>query len=41
MIVVAGVLLAIASVLMLVVSMYCVVQWVDETWYKPRMRSNR
>ena len=41
MIVVAGVLLATASVLMLVVSMYCVVQWVDETWYKPRMRSNR
>jgi hypothetical protein len=41
MIFVAVVLLAIASVAMFVVSMYCVVQWIDETWYKPRMRSNK
>jgi predicted RND superfamily exporter protein len=41
MIAVAGVLLAIASVFMFVVSMYCLVQWIDETWYQPRMRHGR
>ena len=41
MIYVAGVLLAIASVFMFVVSMYCLVQWIDETWYQPRMRRGR
>lgn len=38
MIYVAATFLAIASVFMFVVSMWCVVQWIDEAFYRPRMR---
>jgi len=41
MIVVAGVLFGVASVLMFVSSIICCVQWVGEAVYKPRMRRGK
>lgn len=41
MIYVAATFLAMASVFMFVVSMWCVVQWIDEACYKPRMRRGK